>query len=130
MRLMHLGKESHWIWDDTTPAIVPGDLLIATSGSGEIGHIDYVVGRAKEAGATVAVVTGMPDRRTARAADHVLRVPASVYHGGDDVVPSIQPMGSLFEQSLLITFDMIVMRLSERLGRSRRDLENRHRNVE
>lgn len=21
MRLMHLGKESHWIWDDTTPAM-------------------------------------------------------------------------------------------------------------
>ena len=43
MRLMHLGLDSHWIWDETTPSIGEGDLLIATSGCGEIGHIDYVV---------------------------------------------------------------------------------------
>ena len=23
MRLMHLGKESHWVWDDTTPSMGP-----------------------------------------------------------------------------------------------------------
>lgn len=34
MRLMHLGKESHWIWDDTTPGMHEGDLFIATNGSG------------------------------------------------------------------------------------------------
>ena len=28
MRLMHMGKEVHWIWDDTTPHIGEGDLLI------------------------------------------------------------------------------------------------------
>ena len=30
MRLMHMGKEIHWIWDDTTPSIGEGDLLIAS----------------------------------------------------------------------------------------------------
>ncbi len=50
MRLMHMGKDVHWIWDDTTPSIKPGDLLIATLGDGKIGHIDYVCRRAKEAG--------------------------------------------------------------------------------
>ena len=38
----------------------PGDLFIATNGSGAIGHITYVVEQAKKAGATVAVVTGSP----------------------------------------------------------------------
>ena len=42
MRLMHMGKEIHWIWDDTTPNIGEGDLLIATLGDGRIGHIDYL----------------------------------------------------------------------------------------
>ncbi len=42
MRLMRLGKEVHWIWDDTTPGMV-GDLFIAINGSGKIGHIHYVV---------------------------------------------------------------------------------------
>ena len=53
MRLMHMGKEVHWIWDDTTPHIGKGDLLIATLGDGSIGHIDYVCRRAKEAGACI-----------------------------------------------------------------------------
>lgn len=66
MRLMHLGLDSHWIWDETTPSIGEGDLLIATSGCGEIGHIDYVVDRAKANGAKVAVVTGTPTRRRPR----------------------------------------------------------------
>ena len=48
MRLMHLGLNVHWIWDETTPSLGKGDLLIATSGCGEIGHIHYVVEKAKK----------------------------------------------------------------------------------
>ncbi len=48
-------------------------------------------------------------RTAANVADKVLFVPAAVYRGKDEVVPSFQPMGNLFEQCLLITFDMIVM---------------------
>ena len=57
MRLMHLGKQAYWIWDDTTPGIWPGDLLICTSGSGEIGHEIYICQRAKEQGADIALIT-------------------------------------------------------------------------
>lgn len=90
MRLMHLGKEVHWIWDDTTPGMGKDDLLIATNGSGEIGHIHYVVEQAKQTGAAIAVVTGSPNGRTPALADAVLFVPASVYHGTDArVAPSV-----------------------------------------
>ncbi|RCK77167.1 MAG: 6-phospho-3-hexuloisomerase [Anaerolineae bacterium] len=130
MRLMHLGKEVHWIWDDTTPSLGKDDLLIVTSGSGEIGHLHYVAEQGKLAGATLAVVTGTPDRKTPEMADMVLWVPACVFHGKDNVVPSIQLMGNLFEQSLLIVFDMIVMMLAEKLGVAREEMVNRHRNVE
>jgi 6-phospho-3-hexuloisomerase len=130
MRLMHLGKESHWIWDDTTPSIGPGDLLIATSGSGEIGHIHYVVNEAKKSGARIAVVTGTPDRKTPQIADTVLWVPAAVFHGKDNVVPSIQLMGNLFEQALFITFDQIIMLLVEKMGVNKEEMVGRHRNVE
>ncbi|MDQ7250497.1 6-phospho-3-hexuloisomerase [Dongia sedimenti] len=130
MRLMHLGKEAHWIWDDTTPAIGSGDLLIATSGSGQIGHIDYVFDQAAAAGADTAVVTGDPSGRTARKAKTLLWVPAAVYKGNADVVASSQPMGNLFEQSLLILFDQIVIALAQRLGVSKDSMSARHRNVE
>jgi 6-phospho-3-hexuloisomerase len=130
MRLMHLGLDAHWIWDDTTPSIGQGDLLIATSGSGEIGHIHYVVETAKKQGAGIALVTGDPHKRTAEIADLIIFVPASVYLGTADVVPSVQPMGNLFEQTLLITFDMIIMILRDRLGITPEDMEKMHRNLE
>ena len=130
MRLMHLGLDAHWIWDDTTPGIGRGDLLIAVSGSGEIGHIHHVVETAKKRGAAIALVTGDPHKKTSELADTILFIPASVYLGTADVVPSVQPMGSLFEQALLITFDMIIMILRDRLDVAPEEMEKRHRNLE
>lgn len=130
MRLTHLGKETHWIWDDTTPAIGAGDLLIATSGSGAIGHIDYVFDQAVAAGASTAVVTGDPTGATARKARTLLWLPAAVYKGKAEVVPSSQPMGNLFEQALFILFDQIAISLVEKLGTTPAAMSARHRNVE
>ncbi len=130
MRLMHFGKEVHWGWDDTTPAVKKGDLFIFTSGSGEIGHIHYVAEEVKKTGAAIAVVTGVPDRKTAQLADTVVWVPASVYKGKDNVVPSIQPMGNLFEQSLFILFDMIIMWLVDESDTTFQKMSDRHRNFE
>ena len=80
----------------------------------------------------IYVVTGSPSGNTAKnVADKVFFLPAAVYRGMDDVVPSFQPMGNLFEQCLLITFDMIVMTLVEETpGLSFEKMSKRHRNVE
>ena len=132
MRLMHMGKEVHWVWDDTTPNMGHGDLLIAVSGGGQVGHINYVCEQAKSAGAFLYVVTGSPSGKTAKElADKVFFVPASVYRGTDDVVPSFQPMGNLFEQCLFIIFDMVIMLLVEESEElSFEKMSKRHRNVE
>lgn len=132
MRLMHMGKEVHWIWDDTTPYIGKGDLLIATIGDGRIGHIDYVCRRAKEAGAFIYIVTGSPSGETVKnVADAVLFIPGAVYRGTDITVDSFQPMGNLFEQCLLITFDIVVMMMVEETeDMSFEKMSFNHRNVE
>ena len=133
MRIMHMGKEVHWIWDDTTPSVGEGDLLVATNGSGEIGHINYVIEKAKSNGADIAVVTGSRISTAAKATktETVLFVPASVYKGKDEVVPSIQPMGNLFEQSILLLFDIIVMQLVDENDQLNFEkMAARHRNVE
>jgi len=39
-------------------------------------------------------------------------------------------MGNLFEQALLILFDMIVMDLREQLGKTFPEMEAMHRNLE
>ncbi len=132
MRLMHMGKEVHWIWDDTTPSINPGDLVIATLGDGQIGHLHYICERSKEAGGLIYVVTGSPSGKTAKnLSDKLLFIPASVYGGRDEVVSSFQPMGNLFEQCLLIIFDMIIMIIvDETPDLSFEKMASRHRNVE
>lgn len=132
MRLMHLGKEVHWIWDDTTPAIQKGDLVIAVLGDGQIGHINYVCERAREAGGFIYVVTGSPSGRTAQnVADKILFLPAAVYRGRDQVVSSFQPMGNLFEQCLFVMFDMIIMMIeNETESITFEEMSKRHRNVE
>src|SRR4051812_9526647 len=135
MRLTHLGKPTHWIWDDTTPGIAKDDLLIVVSGGGSIGHIDYVFDRAVEAGAEIAVVTGDPSGVTPQKAQgikhgSVLFLPAAVYKGKAEVVASTQPMGNLFEQALFILFDQIAVALAQRMGISSSAMEARHHNVE
>ena len=86
--------------------------------------------RQKKAGARIAVVTGVTDRNTPQLADVVLWLPASVFHGKDNVVPSIQPMGNLFEQSLYILYDLIIIMLMEKMDIMGEEMEKRHRNVE
>jgi 6-phospho-3-hexuloisomerase len=130
MRLMHLGKEVHWIWDDTTPGMQEGDLFIAVNGSGDIGHINYVLEQAVLSGAETVLVTGSPSGRASKIAGSYLFVPAAVYKGRDKVVESEQPMGNLFEQHLLLLFDIVVMLLEQQLGLSHDEMAARHRNIE
>ncbi|MGO1225277.1 MAG: SIS domain-containing protein [Brachybacterium sp.] len=130
MRLVHLGLETHWGWDDTTPAVEERDVFILVNGPGTIGHLDYVFEQIRATGATTVVVTGVPEADTPRAADVVLSVPASVYRGTGDLVPSIQPMGSLFEQCVQVAFDLLVLELVDRSGKDFGSLAARHRNFE
>lgn len=130
MRLMHAGLSVHWVWDDTTPAIGDGDLFIAVSGSGQIGHIDYVARRAHESGAELCVITANPGGETARRANVTLAIPGAAYGASEDVVRSLQPMGSLFEQALLVTLDLVMLDVVDALGTEADRLADRHRNVE
>lgn len=131
MRLMHLGKEVHWVWDDTTPGIKEDDIFLVVNGSGNIGHIDYLIGRARAVGAKVVVITGAPKNFTINDIEHCVFIPACVYKGDDPrAVDSIQPMGSLFEQHLFLFFDIVIMLLQKKMGRTNEELEVRHRNIE
>ncbi len=131
MRLTHLGKQVHWLWDDTTPGMHEGDLFLCVNGSGCIPHIDGTLERARQTGASILIVTGSPASLTGAQNDTVLFLPAAVYKGKDSrVVPSAQPMGNLFEQALYIFFDVCAVLLAGRLGQDYATMEQRHRNIE
>ena len=130
MRLMHMGKEIHWIWDDTTPSIGEGDLMICACGSANVGHENYVAEMAKKNGAKLALITPSSEGFLLSIADMVVNVPAAAYKAVGDFVPSEQLMGNLFEQTLFIFYDILVMMLREEMDIKPEEMVARHRNVE
>lgn len=134
MRLMHLGKESHWVWDDTTPSMGQGDLFICACGSADVAHENTLCDNAKKTGATLLLITPSAKGHILEIADKVVRIPATaykaVYNSEEEYVPTVQMMGNQFEQALLVFFDVIVMMLSEEMGISKEEMESRHRNIE
>ena len=79
MRLMHLGKESHWVWDDTTPSMGKGDLFICACGSADVAHENILCDNAKKTGATLLLITPSAKGHILDIADKVVRIPATAY---------------------------------------------------
>jgi len=131
MRLMHLGKTVHVVGDVTTPGIGKGDLLLIGSGSGRTASLLNAATTAKTLGATVVLVTIDPASPIGELADVVVQVPApSPKAAGGGASQSAQPMGSLFEQSMFVLFDIVVMLLMDRTGISSDQMFTRHANIE
>jgi len=131
MRLMHMGRSSYVVGETTTPNIRPTDLLVICSGSGETRSLVGYATKAHEIGAKVALVTIDPVSTIAKLADAVVTIsavsPKSARQGS---VKSIQPMGSLFEQSEGIFLDIVIMMLMERKGMTSETMFGRHANLE
>lgn len=130
MRLMHMGLEVHIVGDVTTPAIGEGDLWITSSGTGYLATVEALMGIVKKTGARTAFFTAFPDSPLPRQADLIVHIPARTMRRGADDDKSVQPMGSLFEQTQLLLFDWLVLLLAEALGRTEADMTARHTNLE
>lgn len=83
--------------------------------------------KANQAGASVATITANPEGKIAKISEVAVHLPAEIWGGGIDVISSIQPMGCLFEQSLLVLGDIIVLNLMEKMGVSAENMSKRHR---
>jgi len=128
MRLMHMGVEAYVVGETITPAIADGDLLIAGSGSGQTRGTLATVQSAAARGVRTAVITAHSEAQIAEACDLVVVVPLPVT---DEAGPSsCQPLGSLFEQSLLVVGDVLVMSLMKRMGATNEQMRARHTNLE
>jgi 6-phospho-3-hexuloisomerase len=110
VRLTHLGKSTFVVGETTTPAIEPGDLLIACSGSGETTVTCLLAEKAVAAGAALAVFTANPESRLAKLVNPVVIV-ATQHKLGSAGVETIQYGASLFEQCVLVLCEAIVLKL-------------------
>ncbi len=127
MRLMHLGFEAFVVGEINTPRLRSGDLMLIASFSGETGTSVHLARKAIEAGATLALITASPGSTLAGMADVVVHLNAKNTNG---LMVTRQPMLSLYEQSLLLFGDALVLRLMETCSVSEADMLARHTNLE
>ena len=130
MRLAQMGFRSHMLGEPTTPAIGGGDILLLCSGSGETQTVYQVALLAKQHGARIVLITARPESRIGRLADVVVPLSAPTKLGSSQGPPSIQPMTTVAEQSLMIFLDMVVLLLMRATQQTSEDLWRRHRNLE
>jgi 6-phospho-3-hexuloisomerase len=131
MRLAHLGLSVQVVGDVTTRGIGHEDVLLVASGSGETRGIVAIAQSAIDHGAKVGVITIFSESSLARLAQCRVLIPAPTPKSGqDNPETSIQPMGTLFEQSLLLTMDVMVMMLMQKLGRTSEQMFKLHANLE
>jgi 6-phospho-3-hexuloisomerase len=130
MRLFHLGLDAHVVGEMTTPSVGTGDLLICSAGPGDFASIAALNKIAKDAGAKTAIVTAQPASNLAKSADHVLHIPAQTMADDQGAKASVLPMGSLFELSQMLVFELLVLRLREITGETAASMRARHTNLE
>lgn len=133
MRLMHLGFTAYVVGETVTPAIEVGDLLIIGSGSGETGTLQVMAAKAKKVGASLALITVHPESTIGKLANFIVKIPATTPKtSGPSTAQTIQPGANLFEQSLLLVGDALIIRILEvkHIADGNTDLMKRHANLE
>jgi len=131
MRLFHLGLPVAVVGDVTMPPLGPGDVFLVTAGPGELPTALALMRIAREAGASVLLLTAQAESSAARLADFTLLVPAQTL--ADDQGAgrsSVLPMGSVYEGALFVLSEVMVLKLKELLAASPEAMRARHTNME
>ncbi|TPI34056.1 SIS domain-containing protein [Mesorhizobium sp. B3-2-1] len=131
MRLYHLGLPVSVVGDMNTPPVAQGDVLLVSSGPGETSTVLTLMRIAREAGATVLLLTAQAGGSAVGLADLTLLIPAQTM--ADDQGPqktSVLPMGSVFEGALFLLFEIMVLKLRELTAASPEAMRARHTNME
>lgn len=130
MRLMHLGLCAHIVGDATTPAIGAGDLLLVASGSGSTMSLVGMAQKASAVGAKVALVTIHPNSPVGEMACCVVQINAPAKADGQQNSISVQPMATLFEQSMMVFLDYMVLCLMRHKEFTAQQMFAQHANLE
>lgn len=132
MRLMHIGFDSYVVGDTTTPAFEKGDLLIVGTASGETNNLISIAKRAKQYGGTIATCSIFAESSLGKLADVFVKIPAYTDKLPVSVEnqPNVLPGGSMFEISMLVLFDSMILPLAEEKNIATNKSFERHANLE
>ena len=130
MRLFHMGRNVA-VWGDmTAPAVGPGDLFLVSAGPGDLDTTRALVNIARNAGARTALVTAQPGGGLAKLVDVVTVIPAQTMANDQGGKLSVLPMGSLYETSQMIAFELAILKLRPLFGETSETMRARHTNLE
>jgi 6-phospho-3-hexuloisomerase len=104
--------------------------LVVSAGPGQFSTVAALMEVARRAGARTLVVTARPAGDAGRNADVIIHLPAQTMADDQHSSPSVLPMGSLYEAVQLLFFDVVSIRLRERLGMEPAVMRSRHTNLE
>ena len=140
MRLMHLGFSVYVVGETTTPAVLPQDVVIAISGSGETRTIADLGKLAKDIGSTLITITSKKDSTLGKIADIAVIIPSKNKNDPDEAgylerhmrgdYKNMPPLGTSFEITSLVFLDSVVGQLIMLTGASEAELKSRHTNIE
>jgi 6-phospho-3-hexuloisomerase len=131
MRLMQMGFQAFVVGETITPAITGKDLLIIGSGSGETGSLLTMAHKAKDAGAPLVLLTVLPGSSIGSCADVTVAIPATTPKArASSRTRSVQSKGSLFEQSMFLLLEAVVLSLMQQRGFDPDSIMTRHANLE
>lgn len=128
MRMMHMGREAYVVGETITPNFSENDLLIITSGSGETKEFLQKAEKAKSFGGKVLAITANKESTLAKISDAVITINAA--SKGITKASSIQPMASLYEQSILLLCDSLVLCLMDLSNKPNSEMFKKHSNLE
>jgi len=135
MRLSQLGLRVYVVGETITPAMSENDLLIAVSGSGETSSVCNAARITKSIGARVLAVTSYPDSTLGRVADDIVvvkgrtKIDVERHHLRSQLEgkhTTLTPLGTLFEDTVMIFFDGIIVRLMQEMGECEDSMKKRH----
>ncbi|MCD6488038.1 MAG: 6-phospho-3-hexuloisomerase [Desulfurococcales archaeon] len=139
MRLLHLGYNVYVLGDTILPRINGNDIVVALSGSGRTRLIVSAAETAKGVGAHIIAITSFPESPLAKLADTLVLVPGrtkiakeSDYHLRQilGLHEPLAPLGTLFEDTLMVFLDGVIVSLMKKLGKTEEDLRSIHANIE
>lgn len=126
-RLRHLNLNVYVVGEIIEPPATKRDLLILASGSGESILPLGIAKIARRIGTKVTLITAKKDSKIAKIADFVICIPAPTKFSKKK---SFQPLGNLFEQSLLLFCDVVAMLVQKKKKLSNNNLFKYHANLE
>jgi len=130
MRLNHLGLDSYFLGEINLPATGLGDLMIIGSGSGNTKSVVMIAQIAQSKDLDVISVTSNINSSIANLSSSLIHLNCQTKETLRVPRYSIQPMTTLFEQSLLIFLDSLVLELMEKLIENNDSMSRRHNVIE